>query len=154
MKRSLAALAVGASLAAVSAIAIAGGVPKIVEIDSLTNLYAPVEFDHALHEDTADSCRTCHHEPFGKPLACADCHEEAHPPESFDHEKHWEYDSCDSCHQAEAADKLVCRGCHKTPFDEENLAVIGLKGAYHVQCMGCHEENGVDNDCATCHQRR
>jgi hypothetical protein len=139
---------------ALSLLAVADGPPKTLKIDGLVNLWGAAEFDHALHAGVADSCKDCHHKPFGKPMACADCHDQGIDPKSFDHGKHSEYDTCTSCHQVQSTKELACGRCHKTPFDEDNLAVPGLKGAYHARCMGCHARNGVANACETCHEKR
>jgi hypothetical protein len=139
---------------ALSLLALADGPPKTVKIDGLVNLWGPSEFDHVKHVGVTESCKDCHHKPFGKPMACADCHEGEVDPKGFDHVKHFEYDSCASCHQVQSTKELACGHCHKTPFDKDNLAVPGLKGAYHDQCMGCHRKNGVANSCETCHKKR
>ena len=30
---------------------------------------------------------------------------------------------------------------------------VGLKGAYHLKCMGCHQEMGAPTGCQDCHPR-
>ncbi len=139
---------------ALSLLALAEGPQKTVRIDGLVNLWGPAQFDHAMHTGVAESCTECHHAPFGKPMACADCHDAGIDPKSFDHAKHFEHDSCASCHQVESTKDLACGHCHKTPFDKDHLTVPGLKGAYHTQCMGCHAKNGVAKGCETCHKKR
>jgi hypothetical protein len=126
--------------------------PERIELRALANLYGPVDFDHKTHVDAIGTCGDCHHKPFGEPRGCGECHE---PRERslFDHESHWDYAGCDICHQATTAEQLVCSACHQTPFDPDNLAVLGLKGAYHAQCMGCHEELGFDTSCNACHAK-
>lgn len=147
------------AILAVAAIAVAGAVaadgpPKKLVIKKLVNLYGPADFDHEMHVSAADGCKSCHHKPFGKPMACSECHEEKMDRGDFDHEAHWEFDSCDSCHQVKSTRELACSTCHKVPFDEKKLEVIGLKGALHGQCMDCHEKNGADNSCTACHARK
>ena len=144
------------ALALIGAVGVvaADGPPKVIEIKALANIYKVSTFDHEAHTGVADSCRSCHHKPFGKPMACTECHEEPMEKKDFKHEAHWEYDSCASCHQVKSTRELACSSCHKIPFDEKRIEVIGLKGAIHAQCMDCHQENGVDNSCTTCHARK
>lgn len=81
--------------------------------------------------------------------------ENLYEPSVFDHELHeGAADSCKTCHHKPAGQNVKCITCHKVPFDKDNLAVIGLKGAFHEQCMKCHKENGVKNGCLDCHAKK
>jgi hypothetical protein len=121
-------------------------VPEVVVLDSLSNLYKGVSFDHALHESYA-SCVECHHHVAGRPSA--------NP-------------SCSSCHRFGAAIGVVdCKSCHLADrFSSELLSVkrnqsryhidiIGLAGAYHLNCLGCHLSlTAGPTGCLDCHQRK
>ncbi|MFC1520988.1 sulfate respiration complex hexadecaheme cytochrome HmcA [Elusimicrobiota bacterium] len=67
---------------------------------------------------------------------------------------------CLGCHHNNPADAkpAKCSHCHGKPFDSRNLDISmpGLKGAYHLQCMGCHTNMGLEkhNDCTTCHKEK
>ena len=128
--------------------------PNRITIKSLENLYGPAAFDHKKHTDAGFECKKCHHKPFGKTIACKDCHSEQVDKKGFSHEKHWRYSDCADCHQAETSKSLACSNCHKIPFDKKQPQVIGLKGALHAQCMGCHKESGVPNSCTDCHAKK
>jgi hypothetical protein len=127
--------------------AAAGDGPDVVEIDTLTQLFQPVNFNHAMHEEvTENKCAVCHHHTLGTPIEdanCLRCHAESGP-----------------------ADEVSCQGCHSSKrFDAEYLNEInadnrlyhrdkvGLKAAYHLRCMSCHEKMGVSNECQDCHER-
>lgn len=116
--------------------------PESVEINILSKLYGEVSFDHALHVPMTE-CSNCHHHTTGTgPGAptCARCHDGTEEGETV---------SCSDCHAAE-------------PFTPENLKIMenpeifhvdkpGLKGAYHINCFGCHEEEGGPTGCQDCH---
>jgi hypothetical protein len=118
--------------------------PGAVTIDSLANIFGPVEFDHAMHVDLADGCATCHHHTTGEPEAGS---------------------SCTACHTGKGrAGTVSCKGCHSPdPFTAANLGTgeedgrrfhidkPGLKGAYHLGCLGCHKEMGAPTGCRECH---
>jgi hypothetical protein len=71
----------------------------------------------------------------------------------FNHKLHTEAAAdCKTCHHKGEGETMACSGCHKIPYDRENLAVRGFKGAIHDQCMGCHQKNGVANTCESCHK--
>jgi hypothetical protein len=117
--------------------------PEAVRLDIMTNLYEPVSFDHAMHLEMA-TCSHCHHHTIGtgpaNPL-CARCHEGAGEGEIV---------ACSDCHDVH-------------PFTVENLKKLaepklfhidkpGLMAAFHINCRGCHEENGGPTGCRDCHK--
>ena len=127
--------------------AAAGDGPDEVEIDSLTQLYDPVYFDHAMHEEVTESlCSICHHHTLGTEV---------------------ENENCMRCHaESSSTDEISCQGCHSSKrfeadylnkVDADNTLYhrdkVGLKAAYHIRCMGCHKEMGVANGCQDCHSR-
>ena len=128
-------------------IAAAGDGPDEVVIDSLAQLYEPVYFDHAMHEEVTDSnCSVCHHHTLGTEI---------------------DDENCMQCHAgSEGTDEISCQECHASKrFEAEYLKKLsadntmhhidrlGLKAAYHSRCMNCHEEMGVANGCQDCHAR-
>lgn len=119
--------------------------PKTVSIDPLVEYYAAAPFDHEMHLDVADSCATCHHHTAGVPPktgVCAKCHR-----------------------KADAQEKVACRACHAAqPFVTAEIGIHkdgktyhidipGLKGAYHLNCLGCHQQMGGPTGCQDCHKR-
>ena len=128
-------------------IALAGEGPDEVEINSLAQLYEPVSFDHAMHEEITDAnCAVCHHHTLGTEI---------------------EDENCIRCHaESGETDEVSCQGCHPSNrFESDYLNTIdadntlyhrdkvGLKAAYHIRCMNCHAEMGVANGCQDCHAR-
>lgn len=77
----------------------------------------------------------------------------------FSHDAHVEYvgGECGICHHY-SEDLLPCAECHK-PFSvyryegPRRTTSLGLKGAYHGQCLGCHREAGGPVGCEDCHSR-
>lgn len=65
---------------------------------------------------------------------------------------------CQGCHHnAPPTQKPVgCNSCHGKPFDSQKPFMPGLMGAYHQQCMGCHDQMGIQKpaavDCTGCHK--
>lgn len=121
-------------------------VPDTVQLNSLSQLYSGVEFDHAMHASLADGCATCHHHTTGSaPLK----------------------QECTHCHAAgQASAKIACGACHgKETFSAQYLREkdldgpryhtdkLALKGAYHQSCMGCHQDMGGPTGCQDCHSR-
>ena len=121
--------------------------PESVVIDALAQLYDPVEFDHAMHEEATDSnCSVCHHHTLGTPIEdenCARCHANSGPADEV---------SCQGCHTANRfeADYLKQLEADSTIHHRDR---IGLKAAYHIRCMNCHAEMGAPNGCQDCHTR-
>ena len=115
--------------------------PESVTLDYLQELYEAVEFDHGMHTDMF-TCSACHHHTTGETPA---------------------NDSCSRCHaNPEPADDVACSGCHEqnqtgiTPSSDgtSNLYHIdkpSLKGALHLQCVGCHESESGPVGCFDCH---
>lgn len=119
--------------------------PDEVEIDSLANLYEGVVFDHAMHVGATDNCSVCHHHTTGTGVTneyCAKCHD-----------------------GAEEMDTVSCQDCHSAdPVSPENLHIPSpdykyhddkpnLKAAYHLNCLGCHQEVGGPTGCEDCHAK-
>ncbi|MDM8515741.1 cytochrome c3 family protein [Desulfobacterales bacterium HSG16] len=65
---------------------------------------------------------------------------------------------CQGCHHNSPVSKKPprCINCHGKPFDEEDMFKPGIMGAYHMQCMGCHEEMELEKpaSCTDCHKER
>lgn len=63
---------------------------------------------------------------------------------------------CQGCHHNQpATDKpSSCVTCHKSETDTKT-GKPGLKGAYHIQCMSCHDLMNIEkNGCTDCHKER
>ena len=64
---------------------------------------------------------------------------------------------CQGCHHnSPATDKPpVCSSCHTHTIENSDAFRPGLLGAYHQQCIGCHEVMGIEKpaarDCNACH---
>jgi hypothetical protein len=67
---------------------------------------------------------------------------------------------CQGCHHNSPAAKKPpgCASCHGQPFDSRNLFKPGLQAAYHLQCMECHRDMGIEKPAATnctgCHKEK
>jgi hypothetical protein len=77
----------------------------------------------------------------------------------FDHRSHAHMASpgegCGICHHHSLQDGFrSCGGCHTVPLDGNTAGSLGLKGAYHARCQGCHEACGAATGCAACHERK
>lgn len=115
-------------------------VPEKVIINKLENQYYGVEFPHRkvvsrLQKDIEDN-----------KLA------------GFFHQK--KETLCQGCHHnTPAAEKPpACGSCHGQPFEADNLSRPGLAGAYHQQCIQCHDTMGIkkpdSRDCSSCHAEK
>lgn len=115
--------------------------PESITIDYLQDLYEGVEFDHLMHTDMYP-CATCHHHTTGDSTTD---------------------DSCIRCHaNPETANDVSCSGCHeekqtgkaRISDGSNNLYHIdkpSLKGALHLQCVGCHQSESGPTECLDCH---
>lgn len=116
--------------------------PETVTIAILSELYGPVEFNHEAHLEIA-ACSDCHHHTVGTVT------------------KRW---NCQKCHNNPLeGDTISCSGCHPHDrFSSQYLATLddpelfhkekpGLKGAFHLNCVGCHQEQDGPTGCEDCH---
>ncbi len=117
-------------------------IPENIFIDYMVELYEGVTLDHAMHADLFD-CGSCHHHTTGARSLndfCAHCH--ADSPASDDV-------SCSSCHEKNTG------AFHCLPAGETasvyHIDKPGLKGALHLQCLGCHRDEGGPTGCQECH---
>ena len=76
-----------------------------------------------------------------------DTFERKYGPVRFMHSKHAAAldGDCAACHHYRPADPkasetVACRSCHQEPFADPENGRVGLKAAYHMQCMNCHED--------------
>lgn len=120
--------------------------PESIELGSIAEMYEPVVFDHAAHVLMVETCSFCHHHTTGT------------TPEKG---------NCSRCHQAgEETSSVACVDCHEQKrFSAQNLKSLesdpllfhvgkpGLKGAYHQNCISCHEQIGAPTGCQDCHAR-
>lgn len=81
-------------------------------------------------------------------------------PVRFMHSKHAALTrDCALCHHRRPLDEKAsettrCSACHQEPFRKDHPERLGLKAAYHQQCMGCHKDmNKGPVDCAGCHSK-
>ncbi|MBP7149815.1 MAG: tetrathionate reductase family octaheme c-type cytochrome, partial [Acidobacteria bacterium] len=123
-------------------------------LNAASDDYEPVGFSHRIHDGlTEGDCGVCHHryssdesDRVGTDIvelhgwmditiggACSECHADmaSNPPQS-------------------------CRRCHDRSNEPDAPARLGLKGAYHRQCIGCHESQSkpatAPTACRSCHQ--
>ena len=108
--------------------AVAGSGQKKIVLGRIADAYAPVVFDHAMHEGQASGCNDCHHQHGG-----------------------YEVRSCGECHRIDAATykrtadirKIrACRDCHPASVQSDDPGKPTLKAAYHRACFRCHKEIG------------
>ncbi len=119
--------------------------PENLSIDVLSNRYAEVAFDHEMHADYA-ACSECHHHTTGEDPtdpACISCHQAGNEAEAV---------SCASCHPAQPfAAELIEQKATETRY---HIDIVGLQGAYHLNCLSCHEAIGGPTGCLDCHQSK
>jgi len=118
--------------------------PEEIEVDVLADLYEGVVFDHGLHVMMTEGCAVCHHHTTGTPVVdsyCAKCHADEEPMASV---------SCQDCHSSEPVTAGNVRGKDALLFHDDKP---DLKAAYHLSCLGCHQEMGAPVGCQDCHAR-
>jgi hypothetical protein len=86
--------------------------------------------------------------------------EDHYGPVRFMHSKHAAITKdCALCHHyrplaENASETTRCSACHQEPFRTDQPDRLGLKAAYHQQCMGCHREmNQGPLECLGCHAK-
>lgn len=100
--------------------------PGIVKLDTLSDKYEPVRFDHAKHASIAGNCGTCHHEHGNSAtLPCKDCHSIGHS----------------TFKDSVTNNFMACKNCHSA-YEPSNPSMPGLKVAYHKSCFECHRGMG------------
>jgi len=103
--------------------------PDVVVLRELENTYEAVPFEHKLHAKMAqmwNGCVTCHHRSPQPDAGAA-------PP-------------------AASAQVPACKSCHPAAAAEAEIHMPSLKGAYHRQCLNCHQEWMHENACVICHK--
>jgi len=121
--------------------------PDVITLNQNGTLYRPFSFNHAKHIEMIKECSDCHHHTTGTLV---------------------QDPNCVRCHANSSPTKVVsCKGCHSSqPFSPETLAEkreakqryhldkMGLKGAMHQNCLGCHQKGGAGpTGCQECHPR-
>ncbi len=131
----------------VSSICFGAGIPDKITINAIQKYYEPVTFNHAAHINNLKDCGLCHHHTTGAQVTDP---------------------NCARCHKNSGAQAVVsCKGCHTAePFTPEALKQQrdqqppvyhrdkpGLKAAYHLSCVVCHQKMGAPVGCQDCHKR-
>jgi hypothetical protein len=115
-------------------------IPETVTIEPLSKTYEPVELPHRIIVSTLmngiENSKLAAYFHTQRGTLCQGCH-----------------------HNSPASPQPPrCISCHDKPFQESALFRPGLMGAYHQQCMGCHDRMGIENpasrDCTGCHQEK
>lgn len=122
-------------------------------LNTRTDYYEPVVFSHRSHDvDTGSDCSACHHRMSDDPsdrvgMDLKTMHKEIEVRIGG---------ACSNCHE-DMEDKVMqkCSACHVASNEPDYPARIGLKGAYHRQCIGCHTDQpasaNAPTDCVSCH---
>ncbi|MGC8658347.1 MAG: sulfate respiration complex hexadecaheme cytochrome HmcA [Desulfomonilaceae bacterium] len=119
--------------------------PEKITIKGLEKEFKPVDFPHA---KIANKLNTISNE---NSLA-----------RTF-HAKNGQLTICFGCHhRMESSGNQInkfpaCVSCHNRPFESKNLGQLGLLGAYHRQCVGCHKamnQKPTALECVKCHAEK
>lgn len=122
----------------------AKNIPDTIELDALVNLYGKVQFNHAGHIALVKDCADCHHHTTGTLVQnpnCVKCHKNSGATASV---------ACRSCHFAQPFSAQALRQKDRKAYHND---IMGLKGAYHQGCTGCHVKMGGPTGCQDCHTR-
>ncbi len=119
--------------------------PDVITMDQLADLYDGVVFDHETHTMMTEGCAVCHHHTLGGPVFndyCAKCHDGSEEVATV---------ACSDCHSKERITAGSMRLAElESPFHDD---LPDLKGAYHLSCLGCHQEMGAPVGCTDCHSK-
>jgi len=116
--------------------------PATVTIDTLGELYEAVVFDHEMHSDGYE-CISCHHQTTGTGIqekGCVRCHANSEVSENL---------SCSECHKVNKISPSPAG--ENMDYSLHHIDIPGLKGALHLQCLGCHRIEGGPVGCQACH---
>lgn len=116
--------------------------PASVTIDYLQELYTAVDFDHQMHAEVY-ACNACHHHTTGdgpQNERCAKCHADSGAADDV---------SCSGCHERQEAAFASPAGHLQS--DVYHIDKPALKGALHLQCLGCHQVEDGPTGCQDCH---
>jgi hypothetical protein len=111
-------------------------VPEMVTMGVLAEKYAPVSMPHRRHlerlMEVIDESRIARHFHGHEDVVCQGCHH----------------------HSPIGRKPPLCESCHGEPFEEHDLMKPGLYGAYHRQCIGCHQSMNEAGPvaCTECHE--
>ena len=83
--------------------------------------------------------------------------QDLYEPVIFSHRIHAEMSEmsggCEMCHHYNPPGDVVnCSTCHEPTRQRTDISKPDLKGAYHRQCMDCHQEWSDDVACESCHE--
>lgn len=113
-------------------------IPDTVRIDRLSEKYEAAVLPHkkiiqTLMNDIADS-KVASHFHGQEDVVCTGCHH----------------------HSPVGQSPPLCESCHTQPFNENDLHKPGLFGAFHRQCLGCHQAMNITepSDCVGCHAKK
>ena len=119
-------------------------------LDSITlnengKLYQPFSFAHDKHIQLIKECSDCHHHTTGTLVTnprCVRCHANSSPTAEV---------SCKKCHSSKpfSPETLAAKSTERDRF---HLDQMGLKGAMHQNCIGCHDKQKAGPvECQGCH---
>ncbi|MEI7437878.1 MAG: Ni/Fe-hydrogenase cytochrome b subunit, partial [bacterium] len=121
-------------------------------LNSRGDYFEPVRFSHRSHDvNSGGDCGVCHHRvASGKDDRIGEDIKTMHL--GIDVRIGG---ACSSCHDMTLKAPTACGQCHGLPNEADSPARIGLKGAYHRQCLGCHAAlpvgGNAPTDCNSCH---
>lgn len=77
-------------------------------------------------------------------------------PVEFGHADHVDaVEDCSACHHDQEPDEIVaCAECHSVAFDPSEPELPDLKMAFHLRCIGCHQQEEGSLACVDCHARQ
>jgi hypothetical protein len=117
-------------------------VPEKLQIKIIEKEFKPADFPHQkivaklTKISNESSLAKVFHAGVGDQALCSGCHHKTDPA------------------AAQAKKVPTCSTCHSRPFDPRELGKPGILGAYHRQCIGCHEamkQKPVALECVKCH---
>lgn len=121
-----------------------GDVPELITFDSMQDLYESVIFEHLMHTEMVP-CSSCHHHLMGEiapDSPCTSCHKQSTEIQSV---------TCQECHQRTVMmSKKNAKSVNPTTLPY-HIDIPHLKGALHMQCVGCHRIEGGPTGCRDCH---